>query len=202
MEAFTLAGGAGIGGDPVIVSRIDVEEAEVIGHLAENILEILSEGRDFSDDGADSVLARLSDDLEDVRAPSDPAIARLLPDASPDDPEVGDEFRRLTQGGLRRTKAERLAEFADQLDVVDPAGGVLFELRGDDIGRFLATLTDIRLVLADRMEIYTDEDSEALFDKLAAGEKDDRNEAIAAIFMALGWWQESALEALSEAMGP
>src|SRR5699024_11038005 len=53
-------------------------------------------------------LQAMSWPTEGVSAPTDPALARLLPDASEDDDELNAEFRRLTESDLRRTKVARL----------------------------------------------------------------------------------------------
>jgi Domain of unknown function (DUF2017) len=51
--------------------------------------------------------ASLEADLA-VEPPADPAVARLLPDASRDDPELAQSFRRLTEQDLRERKRDSL----------------------------------------------------------------------------------------------
>ena len=51
----------------------------------------------------DELFARLEAELA-VDPPADPAVARLLPDASRDDPELARSFRRLTESDLRTRK--------------------------------------------------------------------------------------------------
>lgn len=83
---------------------------------------------------------------------ADPVLRRLLPDAYPDDPEASAEFRRYTADGLARGKsgnAEALAADAAEARIeLDAAAG----------DRWLRTLTDLRLALAERLGIRTDDD--------------------------------------------
>lgn len=58
-------------------------------------------------------------------------------------------------------------------------------------------LTDVRLVLAERLGI-TDEGSVAAVEELAAGSPDDLTRALATLYVALSWLQESLVEAMLE----
>ena len=99
-----------------------------------------------------------------VDPPADPAVARLLPDASRDDPEVAQSFRRLTEQDLRERKRGALGLAAAALR--RPAPVVLDDSEAQAL---LKGLTDVRLVLAQRLGIETDEDAEFLHAALAAG---------------------------------
>jgi hypothetical protein len=155
--------------------------------------------------GDEAVLAALdfeptSDGAPD--APSDPALARLLPPMSHDDPALSAELRALTEDSVRTGKVARLevvwralAGPAARPDaVVVPAG---------EEGRWLAALTDVRLVLASRLGIADEADAEAVYERAqgegqAAGdEQDEVTDALATMYAALTWWQESLLEAMS-----
>jgi len=103
----------------------------------------------------------------------DPALGRLLPDAYPDDAEASAEFRRFTAGDLLERKLqnarvllatlgeEPLDEIADEPPVnltddrfeVPP---VPIALDDDDVQSWLRTLTDLRLTLAERLQISPD----------------------------------------------
>jgi hypothetical protein len=111
----------------------------------------------------DALFARLEADLV-VEPPADPAVARLLPDASRDDPELAQSFRRLTEDDLRERKRGALATAAGALR--RPAPVVLDDSEAQAL---LKGLTDVRLVLAQRLGIETDEDAEFLHAALAAG---------------------------------
>lgn len=152
--------------------------------------------------GPDDPLTGLTWGSGEPSVPSDPAVARLLPAASRDD-ELATEFRRLTDADLRRTKVENLRV-------------VWTGLRGrpgslpvprDDAPRWAAALSDVRLVLATRLGIETDEDAENVYG-LAAGEghggttddedgpADELRQAMATLYAVLTWLQESLVTAL------
>ncbi|WEO79302.1 DUF2017 domain-containing protein [Cryobacterium sp. SO2] len=103
-------------------------------------------------------------DIDDDAMLAQPAVRRLLPDAYPDDPEAAAEFRRFTADGLLERKlanaATVLAALGDdeqstgQTDasVHDPLP-VPIVLDEQQVQSWLRTLTDLRLVVADRLQI-------------------------------------------------
>ena len=119
-------------------------------------------------DGADTWTS-LDPHRDQLLPPDDRGVRRLLPDASKD-AVLAAEFRRLTEDELRRTKCDRLHRLWDTLIRLpfEPRSTELELLvppeQADDLA---ATLTDIRLVLADRLDLETDEDVDALYDELA-----------------------------------
>ncbi len=167
-----------------------------------------------------------------VDAPEDPAVRRLLPDASRDDDAVAAEFRRLTEADLRWAKIARLRDVWSAL--VAPAGargpGARAPLDDDDdlvLARadapaFAAALTDVRLVLADRLGLETEADADRLYATLEAqaeaeededlvpgsrgGADDDRpareileqevRAYLGSVYAALSWLQESLMAVL------
>jgi len=102
--------------------------------------------------------------------PSDPAVARLVPDAYPDDSEAGVEFRSVTQGDLlqrRRSDAETvLADLDDdgarlvveELDDSAATTAMTVRLDSERAAAWLRTLTALRLVLATRLGITHEHD--------------------------------------------
>jgi len=96
-------------------------------------------------------------------APDDPAVARLLPDANREDPVLAEEFRRLTEHGLRLRKQEALALAAQAL--VRPEEPVRLTMA--EAEALLKSLTDVRLVLAERLGLRSDGDAEALHDMVS-----------------------------------
>lgn len=133
--------------------------------------------------------------------PADPALARLLPDASRQDAQVAAEFRRLTQDDLRATKVAGLDLLVRTLTVPPPgdrSDRVL--VRVEDAGRFAAAITDVRLVLAERLGLRTDADAEALHAELAAPrrrrDRDSHRRALGEVYDALTWWQETLMDVL------
>ena len=141
-------------------------------------------------------------DAEPVAAPSDPALRRLLPDASRAVPEVAAEFRRLTEDELRGTKAGNLrvlrALLMDGPDLrVDPASAPAVA----------AALTDLRLVLAERLGIRSEADADAAYRLVVEGGPLDVTDpdGVARRFLAtvstlLGVLQESLVGLLLEGL--
>jgi hypothetical protein len=112
----------------------------------------------------------------------DPAVARLLPSAYPDDEEAAAEFRRFTADDLtarkltnaRRVLDDLAAPLAERLDV--PAQQA-----------WLRTLTDLRLVLGSRLGV-TDEGP--------APSDDPHVRVMQDVFDWLGYLQESLVQTL------
>lgn len=119
--------------------------------------------------------------------PSDPAVARLLPDGNREDPELAAGYRRLTEHGLRERKRAGLELASAALGRDDPV-----VLDPVEAAALLKGLTDVRLVLAERLGLRTDEDAEGLQHLLTrAADLEDPKVAAAALYDALTWWQES-----------
>jgi hypothetical protein len=144
---------------------------------------------DSATDG--DVLAALEVQLT-IPPPSDPAVARLLPDGNRDDPELAAGYRRLTEHGLRERKRAGLELASAALSRDDPV-----VLNQTEVAALLKGLTDVRLVLAERLGLRTDEDAETLHDSLVrVVAVDDPEMAAVALYDALTWWQESLISVL------
>jgi len=91
-----------------------------------------------------------------VQAPAgdDPALERLFPAAYRDDPDAAAEFSRYTRRGLIEHKSANAGVIAAAVTAQDGA----VALSDDDAARWLPVLTDLRLVLAERLGIRTDDD--------------------------------------------
>ena len=193
------------------VARLDDDEREVIAALVADVAELLGAGRIDEDqlepvpvpDGNPRVR------MDEIAPPTDPAVRRLLPDASRDDPEVSAEFRRLTEDDIRAGKVDRLRRLWAALTT--PADGQradAFAVAPENAKDVAAALTDLRLVLAERLQIRTDSQAERLYDTLLAAPtadledvaSDDLDPAtrryLVAVYGALSWLQESLVEVL------
>ncbi len=95
--------------------------------------------------------------------PDDPVLARLLPDAYPDDPEAAGEFRRYTESGLRSGKVAAARTVLDTL----PESGGRVQLSADEAQAWLRSLNDIRLALGVRLDVT--EDREAMLERASHG---------------------------------
>lgn len=113
---------------------------------------------------------------------SDPALVRLFPDGYRNDPEAAAEFRTYTREGLvthKKRNAERVvARLAD----------IPLELDDDDAESWLPFLTDLRLVVAERLGIVADGDDPNALDTSGGG--------LAAAYDWLGELQWQLVEAL------
>lgn len=125
----------------------------------------------------------------------DPALRRLFPDARADDASGADEFRRVTETGLRQRKVE----------TIDAAVEALTSGDGDDVrltptqARALAVaLTDVRLVLGSRLGLTTDDDHERLETLAEEGSLDPHTEHGLNLYEFLTWLQEGVAEALAQ----
>ena len=116
---------------------------------------------------------------------SDSLLGRFTPDAYPDDPEASAEFRHLTEDGLVAGKK------ADAEVVLETLGGggaeVHASLDADAALSWLRCLTDLRLLLADVLEIGPDGEATVAHDPM------DRT-----AFDWLGWLQEALVESLDD----
>jgi len=133
-----------------------------------------------------------------LELPQDPALARLLPDGRRDDPVGSAEFRRFTEHGLRDRKRTGLATAQQALAswAANPSSKQRLTL--DQARAWTTALTDVRLVLAERLGIRTDEDVQALHER--EDEADDLGPAswLASVYDFTTWVQESLTEVLLE----
>jgi hypothetical protein len=109
-------------------------------------------GEDVADSGQLEAMFALSDS---ATPPDDPALARLLPDAYPDDPAAAGEFRRYTESGLRSGKVAAARTVLATL----PEDGGRVRLSADEAQEWLRSLNDIRLALGVRLEVTEDRDA-------------------------------------------
>ncbi len=120
-----------------IALDIDDRSAQVLGGLVRQLAELVRD--------------REQDAQAGFATPSDPALARLLPDPVHDDPLESAEVRSLTEPGL----------IAHKLDNARAVGATLIHpgtFEPGDETAWLQTLTDLRLVLAARLGIERDGD--------------------------------------------
>jgi hypothetical protein len=176
-----------------IRARLDDNERGLLAHLLVEVHELLDDGTGPGDD--DDPLAALVGIGTAVEPPSDPALARLLPDAHRDDPDAAAEFRRYTEAGLRERKRAGL-EVARR--TLGRDGALLLD--DDEARAWVVALTDVRLVIASRMGLEVDEDHARLE---ALAEEQDSDEPgslgfLLAVYDFLTWLQETLVEALME----
>ena len=128
-----------------------------------------------------------------MKMPRDPALERLLPTAHREDPAMAAEFRRLTEHGLRERKATNLATAISALLTPD---GDKVSLDPEQAQAMVVALTDVRLLLGERLGLRTDDDADALQDRLEAASEGDSELYLAAYYDFMTWLQESLTQAL------
>jgi len=122
----------------------------------------------------------------------DPALNRLFPDAYRDDMQASAEFRRFTQPDQATAKAE--AARAVIADIQDADDGWV-TVPPDHVTAWLTTLTNLRLVLATRLDIATEDDVARLADL----PRRDKRAPTVAVLDWCGWMLESLLDAVASA---
>jgi hypothetical protein len=195
-------------GPHYVATLDDVERTILAGVVADTAILLgarWAEGALGEAEPATDPLDALDWDADRVESPSDPALARLLPEASREDAELAAEFRRLTEGSLRRGKVANLRVVWTALRM---GSGPLAVPRAE-APRWASALTDVRLVLAARLGIETEEDADRVHDVadglVPVAEEDVEAEvqaALASLYSALTWLQESLLQAMLDDGAP
>lgn len=199
--------------EPRYAARLDASERALLAGLMGQVAELIevpaaqatpSGSGDFQDivarlgmsigpDDAASTAeagtrAERPDHVSDVE---DPAVRRLFPIANRSDPEAAAEFARLSETGLRQRKRENLLRSAALLE-----GGDALELTPQDANALLVALTDVRVVLGERMGLHSDDDAAALELVVRDLDDDDPRLHFILVYDFLTWLQESLALAL------
>lgn len=182
-----------------VVATFEIGEAHLLANLSGQVVELLRDRNGADESDIDPLAAQLGMGGPSL-PPEDPVLQRLLPDAYRSDPEDAGEFRRFTERSLTSAKVLNAETLIGSL--VD--GGLTFgeipsedgepvevELDDAEVQAWLRALTDVRLSLAVRLGIETDEDTE-----LVAQSEDEAVAAMSDIFEWLGYVQETLIAAL------
>lgn len=111
----------------------------------------------------------------------DTAHARLFPSAYREDAEADAAFRRYTLEGLVERKSANAGRIAATVSATRDGR---IPLDPDSVGAWLPALTDLRVVIADRLGIRTDDD-------------DVPENQLGAVYWWLGELQERLVQALT-----
>ena len=186
-----------------LLATFEPGEAHVIASLTSQVVELLRDRNGESASDPDPLAGELGLSGGPSLPPDDPVLQRLLPDAYRDDSEESAEFRRFTERSLTSTKVANaeavLASLRDAgLDEtkvddedIEDQEPLEVELDAAAVQAWLRTLTDVRLSLAVRLGIESDEDTMLLHQS-----EDEAVIAMTELYDWLGYVQETLVTAL------
>jgi len=116
----------------------------------------------------------------------DPALRRLFPDAYRDDEQASVDFRRYTQSDQAQAKMRAARTVVTDIAAADDD---LVSLPSGHVDDWLTTLTNLRLVLAVRLGIEHESDTE----DLSRLPDEDPRRPVVALLNWCGWIQETIL---------
>ncbi|MFI1469715.1 DUF2017 domain-containing protein [Streptomyces wuyuanensis] len=182
---------------------LDEVEISILRSLAVQLLELIGPGDEPAED-ADPLAALFAEGPSEP--PSDPALARLFPDAygEPEADRDGDdelrefsaEFRRFTENDLRARKRDDALAVVRNLDALTAAGegGAILKLTAEDSLHWLGALNDLRLTIGTRLEVTDDDETGDLY---RLPDSDPRKPMVMA-YLWLGALQETLVETLMQ----
>ena len=124
----------------------------------------------------------------------DPALERIFPTANREDDQIAAEFRRLTEDGLRARKSANLTTAIQALSSIEDQK---ISLEQPQALALLIALTDVRLVLGERLGLKRDDDFELLEEQVSSLPDDDPAVYALAVYDFLTWLQETLAHALT-----
>ncbi|WP_326736419.1 DUF2017 domain-containing protein [Streptomyces sp. NBC_01022] len=176
---------------------LDEVEIAILRSLAVQLLELIGPG-DEPAEGEDPLAALFAEGPSEP--PSDPALARLFPEAYGDDDTelraASAEFRRFTENDLRTRKRDDALVVVRTLDALTPAGdeAAVLTLTADECRSWLGSLNDLRLTIGTRLEV-SDEDGGEDGSLYRLPDSDPRKPMVMA-YLWLGGLQETLIETL------
>lgn len=176
---------------------LDEVEIAILRSLAVQLLELVGPG-DEPADGEDPLASLFAEGPSEP--PTDPALARLFPEAYGDEDkelrEASAEFRRFTENDLRTRKRDDALLVVRTLDALTPTGdgGAVLTLTADECRSWLGSLNDLRLTIGTRLEV-SDEDEGQDGSLYRLPDSDPRKPMVMA-YLWLGALQETLVETL------
>lgn len=186
-----------------LLATFEPGEAHVIASLTSQVVELLRDRNGELASDPDPLAGELGLSGGPSLPPEDPVLQRLLPDAYRDDSDESAEFRRFTERSLTSAKVANaeavLASLREagldetKVDDEDVENQEPLEVELDAAGvqAWLRTLTDVRLSLAVRLGIESDEDTMLLHQS-----EDEAVIAMTELYDWLGYVQETLVTAL------
>lgn len=193
-----------------LVAVMDESERAVVAGVCAHVMALVAptaSTKGESSDPFDAIVAGLGDlstDIEpDAAAPDrafgldetrDPALDRLFPTGNREDEREAAEFRRFTEQGLRQRKHQGLATLVRTLEAAEGDRWVVTRKQAPAV---LVALTDVRLVMGERLGLRTDEDADRLEEIVSTLDPDDPAIFALSLYDFLTWLQESLTQALT-----
>lgn len=178
-----------------ITCELEKAERDLLRGLFQDIVTLLEPERTADEDPLWALVGMDPNaHAEDFPVPRDRAELRLLPDAVKDDAGASLEFRRLTERGLRERKVGGLRAAALAVETSP------LLLSPQAATQFAAALNDVRLVLAERLGLETEEDAERIHDFDDWSRADTVEEYLALVYNFVTWLQESLMQALLQTL--
>ncbi|SDT39385.1 protein of unknown function [Pseudarthrobacter equi] len=173
-----------------ITGFLEPTERELLRSLIADVISMLQpEERE----GQDPLAALIGLDM-DVVEPTDRAVRRLLPNVVKDDGDASLEFRQLTERSLRETKIGALRAAALDLDKDE------IVLTTEGAKHWSTALNDVRLVLAERLDIRDEQDAEHVHLMQDWSQAEDVESYLALVYNFTTWLQESLVQAMLQSM--
>jgi len=168
------------------VATFEAVEARLLSDLVDQVRTLLADRR--SSVAPDPLADLTGMAVGPSTAPSDPAVARLLPDFSRDDAELSAGLRLIREPEVIAAKDAAAVALLDSL----PRGGGTVRLEERTARSWLAALNDVRLAFGVRLGI-TDDDTEP---GAATAEPDSPGYAMYVTYRWLSAMQESLVQAM------
>lgn len=191
-----------------LVAILDENERAVVAGLCEQVaglVEPTTRAKGESADPFDAIVAGLGDvateptgDAPDrafgLQEERDPALDRLFPPGNREDEQEAVEFRRFTEQGLRTRKHANLMTAVRTLEEAVDDRWVVTRQQAPAV---MIALTDVRLVMGERLGLRTDEDAQRLEEVAAGLDPEDPMVFALSVYDFLTWLQESLTRALT-----
>lgn len=179
-------------------AQFDPAEGQLLVNLLGQVVELLRDRNAEDESAPDPLFAQIGMGGSHL-PPEDPVLRRLLPDGYTDDEEGSADFRRFTERTLSSAKVQNAetviatltAGGLDLDDLEQSAEPIEVELDDEQVRAWLQSLTDVRLSLAVRLGIESDEDAEAV-----SRSEDEATATMSDIYDWLGFVQEGLVQAL------
>ena len=173
-----------------ITGFLEPAERELLRSLFDDVISMLEP----EDRGHEDPLAALIGLDMEAREPSDRALRRLLPNVMKNDDAASLEFRQLTERSLRESKIGALRAAALGLDKDE------LVLTPDDARHWSMALNDVRLVLAERLDIRDEADADHVHQMQDWSQAEDVESYLALVYNFTTWLQESLVQAMLQSM--